>query len=195
LRQGNRVALIGRNGSGKSSLLRVMAGIYHPTGGSVRISGKIATLFDLGLGMDPEATGYENIYFVGYARGMDKSEIDCVVDDICEMSGLGEYIWLPTRIYSSGMSARLAFSISTAIIPEILLIDEVFGAGDAAFVKTAEERMNSLLTASRIVVFASHSPELAKRFCNKGLLLDQGEIRFFGEIDEAESAYRALISA
>jgi ABC-2 type transport system ATP-binding protein/lipopolysaccharide transport system ATP-binding protein len=195
IEEGSRVALIGRNGAGKSTLLRVMAGLYHPTAGTVRSDGRISTLFDLGLGMDPEATGYENIYLAGYARGMSRVEIEEIVEDVCAMSGLGEYVYLPTRIYSSGMSARLAFAISTAVIPEILLIDEVFGAGDATFVQVAQERMERMLSSSRIVVFASHATSLVQQICNKGVLLDRGEVMYYGPIDDALAAYGKLIAS
>ncbi|WP_341913737.1 ABC transporter ATP-binding protein [Ferrovibrio terrae] len=192
---GDRVALIGRNGAGKSTLLRLLAGLYHPTSGSVTRDGKVSTLFDVSLGMDSDATGFENIYLGCYSRGLSKPQIDGLIDSICDFAELGEYIWLPMRIYSAGMSARLAFAIATALAPEILLIDEVFGAGDAGFVKKAQQRMQDLLSQSRVVVFASHSDELVRSICNKGLVLDRGEKQFFGPVEEALQAYHQLVNA
>lgn len=192
---GDRLALIGHNGAGKSTLLRLMAGLYHPTNGRVEREGRVSTLFDMGLGMDSDATGYENIYLSGYSRGFTKEEIDELVDPIADFAELGEYINLPMRIYSSGMQARLIFSIATTIEPDILLIDEVFGAGDANFVNKAQQRMQSLLTRSRIVVFASHSAALVQQICNLGLVMDRGHGVFFGPVGEALNRYAALRSA
>ncbi len=188
-RDGDRIGLIGHNGSGKSTFLRLLSKIYEPTTGDIHIDGNISSLLDITQGIEAEFTGYENIITRGTVLGLSRKQIEERVQDIADFSGLGDYLSMPIRTYSSGMRVRLAFAISTAIKPDILLIDEVFGAGDANFMDKARERMVSLLQQSSIVVMATHSDELIREFCNKALLLESGHIKFYGDVEEAMELY------
>ncbi len=193
LNKGDRLGVIGPNGAGKTTLLKLISGIYTPTMGVITRTGTVTTLIDMGLGMDDDATGVENIYLASYLRGLPKSKVGDLVDDIVEFCDLAEFIHLPTRIYSAGMRMRLAFDISTAFVPDILLIDEVFGAGDKAFVHKSNERMEILLQAARILVFVSHINDLVRLFCNKGMFILDGCVQFLGPLDEAIEAYEQMI--
>lgn len=186
---GDRIGLIGHNGSGKSTLLKLLAKIYEPTEGNIYIDGDVSPLLNFMQGIEAEFTGYENITLRGLILGLTRSQINQQINDIAELTGLGDYLSMPVRTYSSGMMVRLAFAISTCIKPDILLIDEVFGAGDADFMLKARERMVSLLHQSNIVVIATHSDELIKEFCNKALLLEGGNIKAFGPVDEVLALY------
>lgn len=183
IQDGDRVGLIGRNGSGKSTLLRVLGGIYAPTGGELRVRGNIASMFNINLGIQPEATGRENIIIRGLVKGWRRSEIDARIDGIIEFSELEDFIDLPLRTYSDGMRMRLLFAIATSFSPEILLLDEWIGAGDKSFQTKAAERMNSLVGNAGIVVIASHNRPLIQRVCNKAIWLNQGKIEAYGDID------------
>jgi ABC-type polysaccharide/polyol phosphate transport system ATPase subunit len=174
IRDGDRIGLVGHNGSGKTTLLRVLAGIYKPVSGSVRIEGRVGTLLDPSAGMDPEATGIENIYLRGYILGMSRREIEAQIPDIADFTDLGDFLQLPMKIYSAGMQARLTFDISTALQHDILLIDEGIGAGDAAFQEKAQQRIEGLFARSSIVLLASHSDALIKQFCNRCIQLEHG---------------------
>lgn len=195
LQPGDRLGLIGHNGSGKSTLLKVLAGVYVPTGGEIECVGQRLALFDLGLGISGETSGLDNIYSIAMMQGRSRSEISAKIDDIIAFSGLEEYIGMPVRTYSAGMSLRLYFSISTAWPPEILLLDEVMGAGDAAFFSKAQERMRSMLAGTGIVVMASHSLEAQRQVCNKGLVLHHGRQHYLGPIEDAIAQYESLIRA
>ena len=186
---GERVALIGKNGAGKSTLLQVMAGIYEPVEGSCVTIGSVASMLNLGFGMREDLSGWENIELAGLMAGMKQSEIELKKDETAEFSELGEYLSLPISTYSSGMRARLAFSITSSIEADILLIDEVFGAGDAAFTEKAAKRMEEMIHSSEIMVFASHSDELLRRFCTRGILLIDGEVKYIGTVERALSSY------
>jgi ABC-type polysaccharide/polyol phosphate transport system ATPase subunit len=174
IRDGDRIGLVGHNGSGKTTLLRVLAGIYKPVSGSVRIEGRVGTLLDPSAGMDPEATGIENIYLRGYILGMSKREIEAQIPDIADFTDLGDFLQLPMKIYSAGMQARLTFAISTALQHDILLIDEGIGAGDAAFQEKAQQRIEGLFARASIVLLASHSDALIKQFCNRTVQMEHG---------------------
>lgn len=176
IREGDRVGLMGHNGSGKTSLLRLLAGIYEPTSGQVHIQGRVSSFINLGLGLDLEATGYENIELCGLMFGLDHAEIRRLTPSIAEFSGLAEYLDMPVRTYSSGMSMRLVFSIVTAVKAEILLMDEWLSVGDADFVAHAEGRLKELVDASSILVLASHSEETIRAHCNVLVRLEHGEI-------------------
>lgn len=195
IQHGDRVGLIGHNGAGKTTLLRVLAGIYHPARGRIRVDGHISPLFDIALGMELDATGYENINIMGMLLGMSRAEIRRSVPGIEEFTGLREYLSLPVRTYSSGMQMRLAFAMVTAITPDIVLLDEAIGAGDAAFHERMQSRLEHFLSQSSIMVLASHSDELVRRFCSRGLLLERGEIIFDGSVDDALSTYKARMKA
>lgn len=195
LSDGDRVALIGPNGAGKTTLLRLLAGIYEPTTGSVDIHGKVSALMDVGTGMDPEATGIENIRLRGLMLGMSHDDIEAKAAEIAEFSGLGEFIHLPLRTYSAGMQVRLAFSISTSIHPDILLMDEGFQASDAAFIGKVEERLQSMFERARVVVLASHSEDYVRRLCNKAIYLRRGVLQAFGEVEQTLEQYRRDLAA
>jgi len=177
---GERVALIGHNGSGKSSLLRVLAGIYPLASGDVTVTGKIGTLLDIGLGFELESTGRENIYYRGMTMGYSRSQLRAVEADIIRFADLGNFIDMPMRIYSAGMYVRLGFAISTQFTPDILLVDEVFGAGDAAFAQRALQRMQAIVSNSGIFVLATHDMSLVERVCNRVIWLERGEVRHDG---------------
>jgi len=189
VQHGDRIGLIGPNGAGKSTLLRVLAGIYEPTGGSVRCDGQVVPLFNPSLGMEPEATGHQNIRLRGLLLGLRPQEIEAKRTEIGAFTELGNYLDMPVRTYSSGMALRLAFAISTCFVPEILLLDEWIGAGDAHFVEKAERRMQEVVAQSSIVVIASHSNDLIRRFCNKALYIEAGRVKAEGSVDDVLAAY------
>jgi ABC-type polysaccharide/polyol phosphate transport system ATPase subunit len=191
--QGDRVGLIGSNGAGKTTLLRLLAGIYEPVLGFVQIEGKVSSLFDLWLGIDPESTGTENILLRGLLLGLTPQQIRESREEITSFADLGDYIHMPLRTYSAGMGLRLAFAVSTSIKPDILLMDEWISVGDANFTKKAEERMNNLIGNSGIMVVASHSLDLIRHTCNRAVWLDRGIVRADGDVAEVIEEYRAEI--
>ena len=191
---GERVGLIGRNGAGKSTILKVMANIYQPSLGQCEVHGKVSPLFELATGFEMELDGWSNIRIRALLLGMKKKEIDNLIQDIADFSELGEYLNYPVRTYSSGMFIRLAFAVSTAIQPEILLLDEIIGAGDAGFAKKAQTRMESFMDNSQILVLTSHSTDLLKRFCQRTIWLEKGEVMFDGPTDEAVNAYSQFLT-
>jgi len=193
LQDGDRLGLVGHNGAGKTSLLRVMAGVYEPTGGWIRVEGSVIPLLDINLGIDYESTGYENVLLRGAVLGLKRREINLLMDNIAEFTGLGNYLEVPVRTYSSGMILRLAFGISTSVAPEILLLDEFFGVGDAEFLEKAQKRLSELISKAGILVFASHAQDLIRRLCNKALWLDKGEIRAFGSVESVLAEYSAQV--
>ena len=190
---GDRIGLIGGNGAGKSTLLRVLAGVYQPTQGEVRRRGRVTSLFDIFLGLDPGETGYENIMVRGLFLGLKPAEIRERTAAIAAFTELGDYLAMPMHTYSTGMMLRLAFAVSTCIEPEILLMDEWLGAGDAAFVEKAERRIQMFVEQTSILVFASHNMALLERFCTKGVLLDGGQIRAFGPIRDVLREYAKTV--
>lgn len=192
IHEGDRVALLGHNGSGKTTLLRTLAGIYEPTSGVVQTNGRVFPLFDLQLGMDHDATGEENIWMRGKMLGLSTDQIRASLDDIAEFTELGEYLNMPTRTYSMGMMLRLAFAISTAITPEILLLDEMIGAGDAGFLARAEARLSRFVSRTGIMLLASHSTDMLRRWCGKAMLLERGRLIAFGPIDDVLSLYEGM---
>ena len=178
--EGDRVGLMGHNGSGKSTLLQVLAGIYEPDSGELIVNGKITSMLGITLGMDGDVTGLENIYLRGRLMGLSLSKIDVIVDDIAEFAGLGGYLHLPMRTYSSGMAMRLAFAIATSIKADIILMDEWMSVGDADFSLKANERLNKLMSYARLVVIASHNDEMILAQGNKIMTLEHGKILFIG---------------
>jgi lipopolysaccharide transport system ATP-binding protein len=189
LKDGDRVGLLGHNGAGKSTLLRLLSGVYEPSSGSARIEGEIGSLIDISLGIDPEATGRENIYLRGGLLGMTRSEIAAQFDDIIEFSELGDFIDMPLRTYSTGMHLRLAFAVSTVVRPEILLMDEWLSVGDEGFKHKAEARLSELVRSTNILVIASHSRELVLHTCNRIIWLEHGKIRLDGDPQTVAAAY------
>ena len=184
LNEGQRVGIIGRNGSGKSTLLRVLGKVYSPSAGRMTSIGKISSLFNLGLGTQVDMSGRDNIIIRGLIKGYKRREIYEFIPDIVEFSELEDFIDLPIRTYSDGMRMRLLFAIATSFSPEILLLDEWIGAGDASFQKKAAQRMNELVDQSGITVIASHNRQLLKRVCKTGIWLEYGKIRAIGSIEE-----------
>ncbi len=176
LEAGDRLGLVGGNGSGKTTLLRVLAGAYVPDRGRVEIRGKVSALLDVGMGLDPSATGYDNIYMRGLLNGLTRQQIDSRVDEIAAFSGLGDFLKMPLKVYSAGMQARLAFAAATAIEADILLMDEWIAVGDADFREAAHQRLVSLVDRASILVIASHDPSLINSLCNKTLHLAGGRI-------------------
>jgi len=189
LKRGDRLGLIGGNGSGKTSLLKLLAGIYEPTSGTVEIEGKVTTLLGTGFGLDDEASGYENILLGGIALGFSLKDMQEKVVSIADFTELGQFLNMPLRTYSAGMRARLAFAIATCREPDILVIDEGIGAGDNSFYEKANRKMQSFLEAASILVMASHSEELLKTFCTTCLCLNSGQVVFHGPLDEGLSYY------
>lgn len=182
---GDRLGIIGSNGAGKSTLLRTLAGIYRPDRGERIASGGIATMFSAFLGFDMEQSGLENLLVRGLYAGHRKAEVRDKIGEIAEYSGLGEYLHLPLRTYSSGMVARLAFAVATAWDDAILLIDEWIGAGDAAFLAKATERLSSVVSCVQILVLASHNPNILGRFCNSAIVMSHGSVVFRGTVQES----------
>lgn len=193
LRTGDRLALIGHNGSGKSTILRTLAGIYRPTAGRVTVEGRVAPLLDIWSGMDFDATGEENIELRGLCLGLSRTHIRTKLQEIADFAELGDFMGLPIRTYSAGMLTRLAFAVSTAVEPDVLLIDESIGAGDAAFLERAARRLRDFVDRSGILVFASHSDALVREFCNKAIWMHQGKIIQAGGVDEIIAAYHHAI--
>lgn len=196
-REGDRVGLMGHNGSGKSTLLRVLGGAYAPTSGSAFIDGEVGSLIDISLGVDPEVTGRENILIRGALLGMKRSEIDAYVPELIEFTGLGNFIDMPLRTYSSGMQLRLAFTISTVLRPGILLMDEWLASADEEFRPRMEKRLSDLVRDSSILVIASHSRELLLRLCTRVVWLKRGRIEADGEPKDVVAHYfdRSLAAA
>jgi ABC-type polysaccharide/polyol phosphate transport system ATPase subunit len=176
LKDGDRIGLVGHNGSGKTTLLRTMAGIFRPTKGRMTVDGRVSTVFGLGAGMDPELTGYENITRMAMLLGASRKEAEASVPGIEDFTELGQFLAMPVRTYSAGMTTRLLFAVATAVHPEILLVDEVLGAGDEAFQEKARQRMSEFVAKASIFVLASHSPELMKQFCTRMIRLEHGRI-------------------
>lgn len=176
LKDGDALGLIGHNGAGKSTLLRTMAGIYPPTTGTIERKGRVATVLEIGAGLEPELTGYENIINLAMMMGMNAQQAKELTPDIEEFTELGDFLQLPVRTYSSGMAMRLMFAVATSITPEILLIDEMFSTGDASFQEKGLDRIRKLIKASKIFVFASHDHELIRNYCNRLFLLEHGNL-------------------
>ncbi|MBD7989660.1 ABC transporter ATP-binding protein [Ochrobactrum quorumnocens] len=186
---GQRVGLIGHNGSGKTTMLRVFSGIYTPTQGHAIVTGECISLININLGIDPDATGRENIRLRSAIMGLDPKETAAKVEEIAEFSGLGDFLDMPFRTYSSGMQLRLAFATSTAVRPEILIMDEWLSTGDEDFKARANQRMHELVNTTKILILASHSRELLEKNCNRIIWLEHGRVRMDGSVDEVLPAY------
>lgn len=187
--KGDKLGIVGLNGAGKSTLLKLIAGVMKPTKGSIKVRGKIVPLLQLGAGFDPSYTGRENIFLNGALLGYSKKFLESKFDDIVEFSELEEFIDVPIKNYSSGMNARLGFSIATMVEPEILILDEVLSVGDAKFQKKSQQKMKSLLGSNTTVLFVSHSIEHVRSLCNKAIWLEKGSLVMQGPADEVCDAY------
>ena len=189
LREGDKVALLGHNGAGKSTMLRALGRVYSPTKGTAEIVGEIGSLIDISLGINPEATGRENVYIRGQLLGLTKQEISDKYAEIVEFAELGDFMEMPVRTYSSGMHLRLAFAVSTVVRPEILLMDEWLSVGDADFQLKAEARLRNLVSETKILAIATHSRELVEAVCNRAIWLEHGQVKMDGSVSEVVPAY------
>src|SRR5262245_10812943 len=192
--EGERVGIIGPNGAGKSTLLKVLAGIYPPGRGERRVQGRISSLFDISLGFEPEATGWQNIAYRCYLQGESPTSVRGKLDAIAEFSELGRFLDLPVRCYSAGMLVRLAFAVATAIEPEILLVDEVLSAGDMAFQHKALQRMREMMAKARLMVLVSHDLQTVQKLCSSAIWLDGGAIRAVGPLSSIIADYTAAMA-
>jgi homopolymeric O-antigen transport system ATP-binding protein len=190
LEHGARVGLVGHNGAGKSTLLRLLSGIYEPTRGFAEVRGRVAPVFDLGVGMDPEISGLENIIVRGLFLGMTRKQMEQRIDDITDFTELGDFLHMPLRTYSTGMRIRLALGVVTSIHPEILILDEGIGAVDAAFLEKSKKRLSELVDHAGLLVFASHSDEFLRELCDTAIWMEHGRIRQQGAIEDVLTAYK-----
>jgi lipopolysaccharide transport system ATP-binding protein len=195
LKSGERLGLVGSNGAGKTTLLRVLAGIYEPVSGHVRVHGTLNALLDPGMGMNNELTGRENIMLRGLYSGYSRQMVARLEEDVIEFAELSDFIDLPVRIYSAGMSVRLGFALATAIRPRILLMDEWFLAGDAAFLEKARQRMEDMVRSADILVLSTHNNQIVRDWCTRVLWLDQGRIRADGSAAEIMDQYSGAVVA
>lgn len=189
LDHGDRLGLIGGNGAGKTTLLRTLAGVYEPTAGRIRVEGQVTPLFDLSIGFDGDASGYDNIRMRAAYLGVSNEEIESKMDDIAAFTELGDHLDLPVRTYSAGMMLRLAFGAATAIDAEILLMDEWIAVSDAQFLEKAERRAEEFVSRASILVVASHVESVLRRLCNKLLWLENGRVVMIGPVEEVLSLY------
>jgi ABC-2 type transport system ATP-binding protein len=192
-KDGDRIAVIGHNGAGKTTLLRVAAGIFEPTGGEVRRNGRVMPLFNILEGMMPDASGMEMIYTRGTLLGLSQREIDERVGGIVDFCQLGEYIEMPVRTYSTGMLVRLAFAITTSVTSELLIMDEIIGAGDAAFFERAEKRLKTFVEQASVLLIATHSADIVRKWCTRAMLFHHGRVYKEGPVEEVlEVATRGI---
>ena len=189
LTAGDRVAVIGHNGAGKTTLFRLIAGLYAPTSGSISVSGRVSSIINLNFGLENNASGYENIIIRGLYLGMTKKQIHAQLDEMVDFAELGDFLHLPLHTYSAGMRARLAFSVAIHRDADILVLDEVLGTGDHAFLKKVRQKLHVFAQKETILVFASHADELLRQLCNKALLLTQGQLTQMGPLEEVLSLY------
>ena len=190
VKRGEVVGLIGHNGAGKSTMLKVISGILKPTEGSVTVRGNIAPMLELGSGFDMDMTGRENIFLNGAILGYSEEFLKSKYDEIVEFSEIGQFIDVPLRNYSSGMITRLAFSIATVVVPEVLIVDEVLSVGDAAFQERSYRRMMELMHGGTTVLFVSHDLNQIRSMCNRVVWLDHGHVRMFGDTQSVCDAYK-----
>ena len=193
LEKGDRLGILGLNGAGKSTLLKVIAGVFKPTEGKVTRKGTVVPLLELGAGFDKQYTGKENIFLYGAMLGYSKKYLEEKYDEIVKFSGLKKFINVPIKNYSSGMRAKLGFAIATISEPEILILDEVLSVGDGKFRKKSEKKIMEMMEGGTTVLFVSHSLQQVQRICNKAMILDQGRIKAFGDIDEVSTMYENML--
>lgn len=193
VKKGDKLGVLGLNGAGKSTLLKLISGVMKPTHGNIQLNGRISPLLELGAGFDPSYTGRENIFLNGAMLGYPKEFIESKFDEIVEFSEIGDFIDVPLKNYSSGMVARLGFSIATVVEPQILILDEVLSVGDAKFKEKSENRMKSLLNQDVTVLFVSHSIDQVRRLCNKAIWLEKGKLIMQGSVEEVSEKYEQSI--
>ena len=191
MKRGESLALIGRNGSGKSTMLKVISGVMYPSGGSVAVNGEIAPMIELGAGFDMDLTARENIYLNGALLGYTKEFIDANFDGIIEFAELQNFVDMPLKNFSSGMVARIAFAIATITEPDILIVDETLSVGDVFFQQKCEDRIQHFIQSGDVtVLFVSHSMEQVERICQRAVWIEKGDLRMDGPVDEVCKAYR-----
>lgn len=195
LKEGERLGILGLNGAGKSTLLKIIAGVLKATEGDITVKGKIVPLLELGAGFDLQYTGAENIYLYGAVLGYSRDFIKEKYNEIVEFSELGDFIDVPVKNYSSGMKARLGFSIATIVEPEILILDEVLSVGDAKFRKKSEKKIKSMFDKGVTVLFVSHSIEQVRRLCDRAILLERGRLVADGTVEEVSAIYEEKINS
>lgn len=194
IHQGESVALFGKNGAGKSTILKMITGVAYPTSGEVTVEGRVSALLELGSGFDQEMTGRENIYFRGQLCGLNNKEIAEIEDPIIDFAELGEYIDQPVRTYSSGMRARLGFGVNICINPEILIVDEALSVGDKTFREKCRKRVNEIIEQDNVtLLFVTHAISDAKDFCKRGIVMKNGKVLFDGNIDDAAAYYEEKV--
>lgn len=193
IRRGESVAIFGRNGAGKSTILKMITGVTHPTDGKIRVDGRVSAMLELMAGFNGELTGRENIYLRGELLGTKKSDIQKIEDEIIQFAELGDYIDQPVRTYSSGMKARLGFAVNINVKPEILIVDEALSVGDESFRLKCNDKINQLVGGGATFLFVTHSAASAKKFCKRGIVLRNGHLVFDGEIGEAANYYAAML--
>jgi lipopolysaccharide transport system ATP-binding protein len=184
LDEGDRLGLVGHNGSGKTSLLKVLAGVYEPTGGQLEVKGRISSMLSMSVGLDPEASGLQNIKNLMMMQMLSRREIERRLPEIMAFSELGAFVHMPFKTYSAGMMARLTFSVATSVDADVLIMDEWISAGDAEFQHKARERMAGVVDKARIVVIASHDMNTVTRVCNKVMAMDSGRPTFYGSTED-----------
>ena len=189
IKKGECVGIVGKNGSGKSTILKIITGVLTPTSGQVTVNGRIAALLELGSGFNPEYTGMENIYFQGNLMGMSREEVDLKLDDILKFADIGDFIHQPFKSYSSGMSARLAFAVAIHVDPDILIVDEALSVGDFQFQQKCLRRINEFVESGKTILFVSHDTTSLKIFCDSGVLLQKGNMLMHGDISEVCDYY------
>ncbi len=189
INQGDVIGFIGKNGAGKSTLMKIIAGITMHTDGGLNVNGKVNSLINLGAGFNQKYTGRQNIYYKGLLMGMSKEDVDKIIDDIIDFCELGDYFDLPLYMYSSGMSARLGFALAIFAEHDILIVDEVFAVGDKNFREKSAKKMRELFTSGKSIIFASHSDNQIREFCNRAIFIDDSKIVVDGTVEEALSAY------
>lgn len=193
INRGESVALLGKNGAGKSTILKMITEVCFPTEGEIIVRGRVSALLELTAGFDPELSGRENIYLKGTTLGLPKSEIKELESEIIDFADIGEYIDQPVRSYSSGMKARLGFAINANVKPEILIVDEALSVGDTAFKNKCLEKVNKLISDENVtLLLVTHSVSMAKQFCKRGMVIASGKIKFDGGIDEAVAKYEEI---
>lgn len=193
VKKGDRVGIVGLNGAGKSTLLKVISGVLKPTKGKVTVRGKIAPLLELGAGFNPQYTGSENIFLYGAMLGYSKAFISEKYKEIVKFSGLGDFINVPVKNYSSGMKSRLGFAIATIVEPDVLILDEVLSVGDAKFKKKSTKKIQAMMSKNVTVLFVSHSIDQVLELCNKAILLENGKVLHFGSAEEVAELYEKKI--
>lgn len=193
IRGGETVAIVGRNGSGKSTILKIIAGVYRPTGGTVKVSGKVAALIELGAGFHPDLTGRENIILNGLLLGLSRQEIRSREQQILDFAELGEFIDSPVKQYSSGMYARLGFAVATEVDPDVLLIDEILAVGDAPFHEKCLARIDDFRQRGKTIVYVSHALDAIRRLCDRALLIHGGILLADGSTDQVLATYEGVL--